>query len=181
MGSSMGDRVSQAGLLMAMCALLVTSCEGGTKPSEAVETIVKETKRKEAIYDLMQMRKGMIDELDFVLSEMAPGVEPPMPSTTEWTPAGTPCDHPEDRFPGDESDWKADGWRAARFFLNVPHHYQYRIEALVEGKTIKARFFARGDLDCDGTYSMISLPLEYSIDSGRWSEARVEDEGEPLE
>ena len=144
--------------------------------------VFRRKRRGEVYFNLAQMRRGLLDELDYNASETPPGQAPLLPSTTQWTPPGCPCDHPNNWFPGNEGDWQAEGWRYARFFLNVPHHYQYRIESSVVDESVQVRFQARGDLDCDGTFSNFSSHLEYNLKTHRYSDdARVLPDGDPLE
>jgi type II secretory pathway pseudopilin PulG len=69
---------------------------------------------------------------------------------TEWVPATPCCQQPSaPRCSPTPADWAAEPWRSLHFQVAEPHHYQWRYSS--DGKTMTAE--ARGDLDCDGTYS----------------------------
>lgn len=72
---------------------------------------------------------------------------------TGWVPATPCCEQPSaPRCSSTPADWGGEPWRSLHFQLAEPHHYQWRYSS--DGKTMTAE--ARGDLDCDQTYSSFS-------------------------
>jgi len=74
-----------------------------------------------------------------------------LPQTTDWTPAGNACGQPGNRFAPDPAQLDRSPWRELHFSVDTPSHYQYRITMLGEND---AAVEARGDLDCDGEFSL---------------------------
>jgi type IV pilus assembly protein PilA len=85
------------------------------------------------------------------------------PASTEWTPQRNCCGQPGDKCAPDASVWKGKTWTALNFSVNDPHYYQYRVQSSGKGKTARTIVEARGDLDCDGTFS--SFKREIAIDA----------------
>lgn len=81
------------------------------------------------------------------------------PDPAPCTPAGSPCDHPGDRYPASAEAWSHPTWKALGFQIADPHRYQYCVES--EGSGADARFtlVAHGDLDCDGVMSTFQRRL----------------------
>ena len=81
-----------------------------------------------------------------------------MPATAEWTPRGRACDQPGRYFPFDAKPWQMPPWSELGFSPStdgddVPVdgiYYQFRITRPTPGEVLVE---ARGDLDCDGTFS----------------------------
>lgn len=76
------------------------------------------------------------------------------PPSAELTPPGSPCDYPDDRYPETPSLWSDDpAWAALGFRPKGAGRYRYSSQSTQEGDHIRFTVTARGDLDCDGTWS----------------------------
>ena len=73
--------------------------------------------------------------------------------STEWTPAKGCCGQPDNQCAPNTSSWSAPTWKALNFSVDEPSRYQYRVRVEGKGKTVKYIIEARGDLDCDNSYS----------------------------
>ena len=75
------------------------------------------------------------------------------PASVKATPAGSPCDHPDNKYPGSPSAWTAPTWSALNFQMNDAHYFRYEFTS--SGTLGAAQFTAAayGDLDCDGVWS----------------------------
>jgi type IV pilus assembly protein PilA len=76
------------------------------------------------------------------------------PKSTDWTPARPCCSGVSGRCQVDAHDWDAATWKALGFSLGAPHYYQYRVIVDGKGKNVVVGIEARGDLDCDGKFSL---------------------------
>lgn len=79
------------------------------------------------------------------------------PASTEWTPSKTCCKEPGGTCASDSSAWQAAGWKGLHMALTDPHRYQYRFTSKGQGQAAVFTATARGDLDCDGTWSSYSI------------------------
>lgn len=79
------------------------------------------------------------------------------PSSEGWTPKVPCCKQADGVCTADPELWKTTTWRQLRFSLLEPHYYQYRFTSGGENKEAKFMVEARGDLDCDGTFSSYSM------------------------
>jgi hypothetical protein len=68
---------------------------------------------------------------------------------SDWTPAGSACGQPGDKFPANASAFAGEPWATIGFSVSDPHYYQYRVKRDAGGFVVEAR----GDLDCDGKFS----------------------------
>ena len=68
---------------------------------------------------------------------------------SDWTPAGSACGQPNDKFPADATAFSGEPWATIGFRVADPHYYQYRVRRDAGGFVVEAR----GDLDCDGKLS----------------------------
>ena len=75
-----------------------------------------------------------------------------LPASVDRTPSGVACELPEQRFPGNDPHWESPTWKALSFSISGPHFYQYRFESDGAGFTVTAR----GDLNCNGRYSLFA-------------------------
>lgn len=64
---------------------------------------------------------------------------------SDWTPSGSPCGQPRDRFMPVASVWQSEPWATLNFSVDDPFYYQYRVTRDANGFLVEAR----GDLDCD--------------------------------
>jgi hypothetical protein len=72
---------------------------------------------------------------------------------TGWVPAQGCCEGPDPKCEVDPASWQQEPWTLLHFGVNEPHYFQYRYRS--DGDQLVAE--ARGDLDCDGTYSSFQL------------------------
>jgi hypothetical protein len=68
---------------------------------------------------------------------------------SDWTPAGSACAQPKQRFAADPALWQAEPWKTLGFSVDTFSHYQVRVTRNAQGFLVEAR----GDLDCDGQMS----------------------------
>ena len=78
-----------------------------------------------------------------------PAVEWAKLTESDWTPPGTACGQPRDKFPADAAAFAAEPWQTLGFQVAEAHYYQYRVRRNDHGFVVEAR----GDLDCDGKFS----------------------------
>ena len=76
------------------------------------------------------------------------------PPSTNWAPARGCCGQPGDKCAPDPAAWSAAAWRALAFTVDDPHYYQYRFVSKGRGTHATFTVEARGDLDCDGDFSL---------------------------
>ena len=70
-------------------------------------------------------------------------------SESDWTPAGSACGQPNNKFPANAAAFSGPPWSTIGFTIDTPHYYQYRLQRNANGFVAEAR----GDLDCDGKFS----------------------------
>ncbi len=73
----------------------------------------------------------------------------------DWTPPGSACGQPNQRFAPDPQAFAGEPWRTLGFSVDDPHYYQYRVARSGNGFVVEAR----GDLDCDGLFSRFSIAV----------------------
>jgi hypothetical protein len=74
--------------------------------------------------------------------------------STGWVPAIPCCQQPtHPKCMPAEGSWSVEPWRSLHFQMSDPHYFQWRYES--DGRTMTAE--ARGDLDCDGSYSSFKI------------------------
>jgi hypothetical protein len=100
------------------------------------------------------------------------------PKSTAWTPAKPCCQQPGAKCQPDPQAWKAPAWKALDFSVAEPSNYQYRVVTEGKGAAATMSVEARGDLDCDGTYSSFKRTLRLEngdlVDSGLESKDEIE-------
>ncbi len=94
---------------------------------------------------------------------------------TEWTPARGCCGQTDNKCVVDPGAWKGT-WQALTFSVDDPSRYQYRVRTEGKGKQVRYILEARGDLDCDNTFS--SYKRTFSADGGEIGELQIENETE---
>jgi len=129
----------------------------GILAAVAIPAFIKYTRKAksvEAIDQLDKIYKGS------AVYYMAPRVdtsgnkeECQFPPSTDWTPKGSPCDHPDSKYPVDPSQWTSGTWSALNFQMNDPHYFRYKFESSGTGADAKFTVSAQADMDCDGTWS----------------------------
>jgi type IV pilus assembly protein PilA len=107
----------------------------------AFMTYMKKSKSTEAQHILKRLERG-------VRSRFHDRSEVPV-ATTDWTPAGSCCAQPGQRCRPEPGPWAEAPWSDLGFELSDPHRYQVRYQSDGQRVTLAAR----GDLDCDGTFS----------------------------
>lgn len=136
----------------------------------AVPAFIKYTRRAkttEAIDNLDKLYKGAA--VYFTVPRVNPdGTRAPcaFPPTTELAPAGSPCDHPDDRYPLAPEAWAGPTWAALSFEVNDPHYFRYRFESSGTGADAQFTASAYGDLDCDGVWSTFQRVGTGTVDDG---------------
>lgn len=79
------------------------------------------------------------------------------PGTTGWTPATSCCQGGGNTCQPDPTAWNQGPWKDLQFQLSDPHYYQWRYTSTGTGKQATFEAEARGDLDCDGTFSSFKI------------------------
>jgi type II secretory pathway pseudopilin PulG len=108
---------------------------------------IRRAKTNEAVTSLGRLESGL------QAYRLEHGAWPPL---ADWTPPGRACDQPDRKFPAARAPWRGSPWRELPFSMNGPHYYQYRIADLGGGRIAVE---ARGDLDCDGEFSLFREEL----------------------
>jgi len=74
------------------------------------------------------------------------------PANATWNPPGDPCDDPTVKF--EVGSWVPDDtWRSLNFQLTDPHYFAFQFVTTGTNKNAEFTAEARGDLDCDDTWS----------------------------
>jgi hypothetical protein len=76
-------------------------------------------------------------------------------SESDWTPPGTACGQPHDKFAADPAAFAGEPWATLGFQIARPHYYQYRIHRDPHGFVVEAR----GDVDCNGKLSHFAVTV----------------------
>ncbi len=74
-----------------------------------------------------------------------------------YTPVDDPCANGSPRYNYDPAIWKKNGWDAIGFSPDRAHFYQYKVETTGTGDNAKMTAIARGNLDCDNTFSTFKI------------------------
>lgn len=145
--------VAVAGVLAAVAIPAFIKYVRKSKTVEAYEGLNKIAVAARAYYEADRYdRRGRLLKRSF-------------PASASWTPAAPCCQQPGGTCKPDAAAFAHPSWRSLHFELVDPHHYQYRFESQGAGKTASFVAEARGDLDCDGTFS--SFKLEGTVEDGR--------------
>ena len=75
---------------------------------------------------------------------------------SDWTPAGSACAQPNQKFPANAAAFAGEPWATLGFGVSDPHYYQYRLRRNDGGFVVEAR----GDLDCDGKFSRFARAVK---------------------
>jgi hypothetical protein len=75
---------------------------------------------------------------------------------SDWTPAGSACAEPNQKFPANAAPFAGEPWATIGFTVAAPHYYQYRVRRDAGGFVVEAR----GDLDCDGKFSHFARAVQ---------------------
>jgi len=152
----------------------MTIALGGVLAAVAVPAFQKYVRRSKTVEATMNVRK-----LADLVSALA--VEAPKKLTsirsTDWTPKHGCCGQPGDKCAPDPKAWQAAPWKMLGFSVDEQHYYQYRVRAEGKGQSAKIHVEARGDLDCDGQFSLFRRTVGLGSDassSAPYSENEVE-------
>jgi type IV pilus assembly protein PilA len=115
----------------------------GVEAAVAIPAFMKYIRRSKTVEATMNTRR-LADAI-----AMQPALEWARLAESDWTPAGTACEHPGNRFVGESSTFAAEPWHTLGFSVDGPFYYQYRVRRIDHGFAVEAR----GDLDCDGRFS----------------------------
>ena len=88
------------------------------------------------------------------------------PKSVPCTPAKSPCDYPERKYPASATRGQWDAWAALTFEMAEPHYFQYCFESGGVGANAWMKVIAHGDLDCDGvksTFTRMALAGETAV------------------
>jgi photosystem II stability/assembly factor-like uncharacterized protein len=95
-------------------------------------------------------------------------------SSRGWVPATPCCKHGNgSKCQIDPGLWTKKPWSQLRFSMRAPHYYQYRFTSQGTGKKASFLIEARGDLNCDGTYSSFKLKGSVSAEWGVVTKAPI--------
>jgi disulfide bond formation protein DsbB len=109
----------------------------------AVPAFMKYIRRSKTVEATMEVRR-ISDSLMAMQAQQWASLP-----ATDWTPPGTACGQPQNKFAANPAPWQAEPWRSLGVSMDQAHYYQYRITRDDHGFLVEAR----GDLDCDGKMS----------------------------
>ena len=136
--------------MMAMTAVATV----GVLSAVAIPAFMKYIRRSKTVEATMNLRKLFDSEISYYESEHADDKGNILPRgfapSSDWTPAKTCCGKPGDKCQPDEKTFAGATWQALNFSLDDPYYYQYRVVQKPDGFIVEAR----GDLDCDGVFSL---------------------------
>jgi hypothetical protein len=79
-----------------------------------------------------------------------------LPASIPMSPAlGACCQAPDHKCPPEGPAFAAAGWDKLDFSLDDPHYYSYEVVSAPDLVTLRAK----GDLDCNGTYSTFEIKM----------------------
>ena len=79
------------------------------------------------------------------------------PGNTGWVPRRPCCKQAGEKCQRNAKTWAREPWKSLYFSLSEAHSYQYRYTSRGQDKKATFTVEARGDLDCDGTYSSFKI------------------------
>lgn len=130
----------------------------GVLAAVAIPAFMKYTRRSKTVEATMNIRKLYDSAVVYYESEHADanGLLLPrqFPPSTDWTPAESPCKYPGQKYPVRADIWHLPTWEALNFAIDDPSYYSYKFESSGTGEGASFTASARGDLDCDGVYSL---------------------------
>jgi type IV pilus assembly protein PilA len=124
----------------------------GALAATAIPAFMKYIRRAKTVEATMNLRK--LFDSGVAYYEAHPGKSFAFPRSTDWTPSRGCCGRPGDKCPVDPTAWAKEPWPSLNFAVDDPHYYQYRITSSGKGPKAKMIIEARGDLDCDGKFSL---------------------------
>jgi len=118
----------------------------GIMAAVAIPSFMKYLRRSKSVEATMNVRRVA----DAIVMRTADGA--PLPPETDWTPPGRACDEPAGKFqPSSRAAFDADPWRALGVQPELSY-FQLRLRHEAGSVVVEAR----GELDCDGDYSLFS-------------------------
>ncbi len=151
--------------------LLMGTAVVGVLAAVAIPAFMKYVRRSKSVEATMNVRKLFDSEVAYYETHHALS-----PSAGEWTPSVGCCQGAGQKCAPNKENFSAPGFTALDFSIDDPFYYQYRITTTKTGFTVEAR----GDLDCDGIYSLFrregTITADGSISGGRglYSENDIE-------
>lgn len=128
---------------------------GGPMAAVAIPSFIKYVRRSkaaEAVHTLQRIRMLLVNHQENRSSSGGPSL-----GTTPWTPTRSCCSKDSDTCTPKPEVWKHPTWTALGFDIVDAHHYQYRVVVTPRGQEATIAIEARGDLDCDGVFSLHRL------------------------
>jgi len=151
-------RPDQGGKGLAIAAIpigLVFFLFTGILAAVAIPSFIKYTRKAKTLEARMSLQKMRAGARSFATADRYDRTGALIPAgfpvgNTDWTPK-TPCceQASKPKCSPNAADWNQPTFKALQFQMSDRHYFQYRIRST--GRVIIVE--ARGDLDCDGTYS----------------------------
>jgi Tfp pilus assembly protein PilE len=143
----------------------------GIMAAIAVPSFSKYTQKSKSAEAKVELSR-LATSLRMVINDGGKGVQ--QLKTTDWAPAKGCCGQADNTCAPDPTAWKSGTWQALQFSVDSKSHYQYRVRVEGKGKQVKYTLEARGDLDCDQTFS--SYRRSFGADGSEIGEIVVENE-----
>jgi type IV pilus assembly protein PilA len=150
-----------------MIELMIIVCILGILAAVAIPSFVRYIRRSKTVEAVMAIRRMYDGAVAYYVGEHAdkgggmlhqkfPDSAPPTPA------AGIPCANP---VITPSSEWGHPSWQALDFAVADPQRYQYEFQDNgQEGTQAAATMFARGDLNCNKSYSEFSRSMTGMVD-----------------
>jgi hypothetical protein len=134
----------------------------GVLAAVAIPATMKYIRRSKTVEATMSLRALSDSASAYLVSHKGR-----FPKGTPWTPERLCCGGSGDKCQPDAHAWDSPTWKALGFSMREPHYYQYRVVVEGKGKNTVVGLEARGDLDCDGKFSLFRR------------EVRLDEQGKP--
>ena len=151
---------SRTAAIVAICVGIVVAPVSLIMSAVTIPSFIKYNRRSKTTEASMNIRKLYDSTVSYYEAEHADYsgtiLPPQFPVETAWTPAETPCNYPEQKFPVQPTLWAEPTWQALNFSVDDSSYYQYRVRRDGNGSNVGDQFFleARGDLNCNGVWSL---------------------------
>jgi type IV pilus assembly protein PilA len=132
----------------------------GVLAAIAIPSFMKYVRRSKTVEATMNLRKLA----DAAVARANGKKKPRLVASTDWTPAAPCCPQTKGMCQPDAQAWSAPAWKALDFSIAEPHYYQYRIVTSGKGAKQTMAIEARGDLDCDGKFSLYQRTISIGAD-----------------
>jgi Tfp pilus assembly protein PilE len=145
------------GMGLAIGAICVSLFFWGILAATAIPAFtnyMRRAKTSEATLNIDRIFEGAVNYYE--AEHVGPGgqiLTNQLPANTEWTPSVSCCEQTGEKCSAAENynAWDTPTWRSLDFSMGDNFYYQYRF--MVDGNMFYCQ--AQGDLDCDGTYSLL--------------------------